>query len=45
MEAPRNTLTAVSFLRRALAEREVPVQLVLHMADLVRRSQREAAGA
>jgi tetratricopeptide (TPR) repeat protein len=44
MDAPRTTLSAVSFLRRALAEREVPVQLVLRMADLVRRSQREAAG-
>ncbi|MEA2599396.1 MAG: MalT-like region [Acidobacteriota bacterium] len=40
--APKSTLVALSFLHRRLVEREVPVHLVLRLADLVRRTQAEA---
>jgi tetratricopeptide (TPR) repeat protein len=42
LEAPKSTLVALSFLHRRLVERQVPVHLVLRLADLVRRTQAEA---
>jgi len=38
LEAPKSTLVALSFLHRRLSEKQVPVHLVLRLADLVRRS-------
>jgi tetratricopeptide (TPR) repeat protein len=43
--APKSTLVALSFLHRRLTERQVPVHLVLRLADLVRRTQAGAEGA
>jgi hypothetical protein len=42
LDAPKSTLVALSFLHRRLVERQVPVHLVLRLADLVRRTQAEA---
>jgi len=39
MGASRTTRMALAFLRRSLAEREVPARFVLSLADLVRRNQ------
>ena len=39
LDAPKSTLVALSFLHRRLTDREVPVHLVLRLADLVRRTQ------
>jgi tetratricopeptide (TPR) repeat protein len=44
LEAPRSTRTALAFLRRSLTEREVSPQLVLRLADLIRRHQRAVRG-
>ncbi|MEA2599397.1 MAG: hypothetical protein QOF89_389 [Acidobacteriota bacterium] len=44
LEASRSMLQTLAFLRRALTEREVSPQLVLRLADLVRRSQRAGKG-
>jgi tetratricopeptide (TPR) repeat protein len=43
--APKSTLVALSFLHRRLTEKQVPVHLVLRLADLVRRMQAGAEGA
>jgi tetratricopeptide (TPR) repeat protein len=37
LAAPKSTLVALSFLHRRLMDREVPVHLVIRLADLVRR--------
>lgn len=42
LDAPKSTLVALSFLHRRLTEKQVPVHLVLRLADLVRRTQMEA---
>jgi tetratricopeptide (TPR) repeat protein len=44
LDAPKSTLVALSFLHRRLSEKRVPVHLVLRLAELVRRTQMEAAG-
>lgn len=44
LETPRSIRMTLAFLRRALTEREVPAQFVLHLADLVRRNQRAVRG-
>ncbi|HEX3553004.1 MAG TPA: hypothetical protein VIA62_07215 [Thermoanaerobaculia bacterium] len=41
--ASRTTRMALAFLRRSLAEREVPARFVLSLADLVRRNQMATA--
>jgi tetratricopeptide (TPR) repeat protein len=38
LDAPKSTLVALSFLHRRLSEKQVPVHLVLRLADLVRRT-------
>jgi tetratricopeptide (TPR) repeat protein len=43
LDAPKSTLVALSFLHRRLSEKQVPVHLVLRLAELVRRTQ--ASGA
>jgi tetratricopeptide (TPR) repeat protein len=43
LDAPKSTLVALSFLHRRLSEKRVPVHLVLRLAELVRRTQMEAA--
>jgi tetratricopeptide (TPR) repeat protein len=45
LDAPRSTLVALSFLHRRLSEKQVPVHLVLRLADLVRRTQMQAGMA
>ena len=41
LDAPKSTLVALSFLHRRLTAKQVPVHLVLRLADLVRRTQME----
>ena len=43
MDTPQSTRMGLAFLRRSLAERQIPAQFVLRLADIVRRGQREAA--
>jgi tetratricopeptide (TPR) repeat protein len=43
MDAPQSTRMGLAFVRRSLAERQIPAQFVLRLADIVRRGQREAA--
>jgi tetratricopeptide (TPR) repeat protein len=38
LDAPKSTLVALSFLHRRLSEKQVPVHLVLRLAELVRRT-------
>lgn len=45
LDAPKSTLVALSFLHRRLSEKQVPVHLVLRLAELVRRTQTQEAGA
>jgi tetratricopeptide (TPR) repeat protein len=42
LDVPKSTLVALSFLHRRLTAKQVPVHLVLRLADLVRRTQMEA---
>ena len=42
LDAPKSTLVALSFLHRRLSEKQVPVHLVLRLAELVRRTQIQA---
>jgi tetratricopeptide (TPR) repeat protein len=44
LDAPKSTLVALSFLHRRLLEKQVPVHLVLRLAELVRRTQTQAVG-
>jgi hypothetical protein len=43
VEAPQSTRMALAFLRRTLAQREIPAPFVLRLADLIRRGHGEAA--
>jgi tetratricopeptide (TPR) repeat protein len=43
LDAPKSTLVALSFLHRRLSEKQVPVHLVLRLAELVRRTQADGA--
>ncbi len=43
IDTPQSTRMGLAFLRRTLAERQIPAQFVLRLADIVRRGQREAA--
>lgn len=43
IETPQSTRMALAFLRRTLAQREIPATFVLRLADIVRRGQRDAA--
>ncbi len=43
LDAPKSTLVALSFLHRRLSEKQVPVHLVLRLAELVRRTQAQGA--
>jgi tetratricopeptide (TPR) repeat protein len=45
LDAPKSTLVALSFLHRRLSQKQVPVHLVLRLAELVRRTQAQAEGA
>jgi tetratricopeptide (TPR) repeat protein len=44
MDTPQSTRMGLAFVRRSLAERQIPAQFVLRLADIVRRGQREARG-
>jgi tetratricopeptide (TPR) repeat protein len=43
IETPQSTRMALAFLRRRLAQREIPAPFVLRLADIIRRGQRGAA--
>lgn len=43
LDTPQSTRMGLAFLRRSLAERQIPAQFVLRLADIVRRGQRAAA--
>lgn len=43
MDVPQSTRMGLAFVRRSLAERQIPAQFVLRLADIVRRGQRAAA--
>ena len=44
MDTPQSTRMGLAFVRRSLAERQIPAQFVLRLADIVRRGQRETRG-
>ncbi|MEO6195338.1 MAG: hypothetical protein ABIS20_20145 [Thermoanaerobaculia bacterium] len=43
LDTPQSTRMGLAFVRRSLAERQIPAQFVLRLADIVRRGHREAA--
>ncbi len=43
LDTPQSTRMGLAFVRRSLAERQIPAQFVLRLADIVRRGQREVA--